>query len=240
VVYWKLEIGNTLSKLFTFCFLSYSSYVIDFREVTLDDFWMLDLTKCEKWICIQEGSMHCQLWKGVQSDNDESYVSGGGTTEMYESDSSDEVDIKESTFEEMDKDKNDADGNDDKKKKKNKKTGEKSRKSKKGGMREEIERLKEQYGLDGIEQTPQIGEDLTAFYSRTALYWNDKAIRALTERRESEAMTDKELRRAGFSLAQERFLELKPVLDRLYELSQLEEEIRVKKEKKRTKKQYDK
>lgn len=223
-------------KLFTFCFLNYLSYVIDFREVTLDDFWMLDLTKCEKWICIQEGSMHCQIWKGVQSDNDESYVSGGGTTEMDESDSSDEDDIKESTFEEMDKGKNDTDGND----KKKKKSGEKSRKSDKGGMREEIERLKEQYGLDGIEQTPQIGEDLTAFYSRTALYWNDKAIRALRERRESETMTDKELRRAGFSLAQERFLELKPVLDRLYELSQLEEEVRVKKEKTRAKKQYNK
>ena len=40
------------------------------REITLDDCWCLDLHQRTEWKCIFPGTMHKQVWKGIDSDVD--------------------------------------------------------------------------------------------------------------------------------------------------------------------------
>jgi hypothetical protein len=47
------------------------------REVTLDDFWRLDLKKREGWECLFPGTMHKQKWRGASRDDEDSCVSAG-------------------------------------------------------------------------------------------------------------------------------------------------------------------
>ena len=38
------------------------------REISLDDCWVLDLKKRDRWICVKRGTMHLQVWVGEASD----------------------------------------------------------------------------------------------------------------------------------------------------------------------------
>jgi hypothetical protein len=61
------------------------------REVTLDDFWRLELRKREGWECLFPGTMHKQKWRGAAHDDEDSYVSAGdGENRDDEEASSDE------------------------------------------------------------------------------------------------------------------------------------------------------
>ncbi|KAJ4466274.1 galactose oxidase [Lentinula aciculospora] len=80
---------------------------------------------------------------------------------------------------------------------------------------------------EDILSTPLPGETLAMFYSRSREYWSQKALGigpALTDAR------GKQLRAAGFSLAEERYKEYKPILEEvekmLSEAGLDEEEIR--------------
>lgn len=205
------------------------------REITLDDFWKLDLSKREKWECIDRGTMHQQVWKGVQSDNDSSYISGGAT-EGNDSDS-EEDDINFKSISEEKVEESDSNSHTEKKHKKKSKT-----KSKRNGLREEMDRLKQLLDLDNVNRTPLVDEELATFYSRTSSYWNDQAMANVKMTENAEILNEKELRREGFLLAQERFLELKPVLDRLNELDKeqklLETERKQKKRGNKEKKEH--
>jgi hypothetical protein len=76
--------------------------------------------------------------------------------------------------------------------------------------------LNEKYNLGDDNLTPQPGEALAEFYSRTKGYWNDAANKINGS---SEELSKKELKRQGFSLAQGRFEELEDVMERLKEIS---------------------
>ena len=160
------------------------------REVTLDDFWAVDLRKREKWECIWKGTMHTQVWRGAIHDDDDSYISTG------KEDNSDYDDDYGSSDEEA----LEVVGEESPQEKKSK------RKSKRSGIREEIAELNETYELSDSNRTPNTGESLADFYSRTSGFWNDKAAEdvAMTNKQ----LSNKELKREGFKLAKDRFDEL--------------------------------
>ena len=193
------------------------------REVTLDDCWSIDLNKREKWVCIWPGSMHKQVWRGVAED-DESYISTG----IDESDDDDDENdwmLSEAISEEEGEE---GDGAAD---------GKEKRKKKKEKTRDKINRLREEYSLDDLERTPEMGESMADFYSRTAKYWASEVVKVAQATPDSgnvavnasAELSAKELRARGFDLARERYEELKPVLDSLMDLEAHQKEKKQKK-----------
>jgi N-acetylneuraminic acid mutarotase len=202
------------------------------REITLDDLWAFDLKKREKWECISEGTMHKQVWRGAAFDDDDSYISTdvGGEDDDDDDDQDNEL-----------ADEDDARGD----KAARKSARKELEKSKRAGLRQEIADLKGKLDLDDINRTPQMGEALAEFYSRTSQHWNDEAAARIVKESAAslsgtEKLSSKELKREGFNLASERYEELKPVLERLDELElqqkEAEEQRKEKKEKKKGKK----
>lgn len=163
------------------------------REITLDDMWTLDLRKRDRWECLWQGTMYKQVWRGAVHDDDESYIStgveDGDSDEDYDSALSDDDD----------------------------ETRKKSKESRKSSLRQEVAELNEKYDLGDNNRTPESGEALADFYSRTADYWNSQATEQLAGI-DSEPLTQKELKRQGFILAKERYDDLAPVRERLAEL----------------------
>mmetsp|Transcript_17928 Transcript_17928/g.21477 ORF Transcript_17928/g.21477 Transcript_17928/m.21477 type:complete len:395 (-) Transcript_17928:86-1270(-) len=185
------------------------------REVTLDDCWSLDLRKRDKWVCIWEGSMHKQVWRGVVPEDDDSYISTGVGSSDDEDDLDDEVSGEEDDTEKAAK-------------KATKKAAKKEKKGKRAGLRQEISEIKEKLNVDDVNRTPQSGEQLADFYSRTSDFWNQLAAEKELEKgkisTDGENLSRKELKREGFTLARERYDELRPLLERLSELSLQQEE----------------
>jgi len=218
------------------------------REVTLDDCWSIDLQRRNGWTCVWPGTMHRQVWKGVEENDDDSYIStdrdGGGGGEGGESDD-DEDEFEEFGEEELDEEAIAA------AKAERRAERKAAKKEKVRGIREEIKSLNERLGLHSDGATPQMGEGLADFYARTAESWETHAAQTVAGQLEASSssangggggggsMSSKELKRVGFSMAKLRFDELKPVLDRLQVLegSQKEDEERkLKKGKKKDKK----
>ena len=183
------------------------------REVTLDDCWSLNLRKQDRWVCLWEGTMHKQIWRGAVHDDDDSYVSTGTGGGLGDHDDDDDDDDEE--------EKDDNEGQEGGTGEDQGKSGKK--KSKRRAIRERIKSLKEQLDLDEQERTPQVGESLADFYSRTVSYWSQQAAAAQEEdtsesTNQGEPLSEKELKREGFALAQIRYSELEPVLKELDDL----------------------
>mmetsp|Transcript_8255 Transcript_8255/g.12434 ORF Transcript_8255/g.12434 Transcript_8255/m.12434 type:complete len:861 (-) Transcript_8255:37-2619(-) len=206
--------GNTL-------FLYGGILEVGEREVTLDDCWSMDLQKREEWTCIWNGTMHRQVWKGAESDN-ESYISTDRGTGGMESDDEDEFEDYADDLNELD---DDAKAAAKAARKEAKKAAKKERLK---GIREEIKSLNEQLNLGDSNSTPQSEEDLAAFYARTALYWEQQACEVVGNQSEgnnkNSELSVKELKREGFNLARQRYEELMPVLKRLNELENTQQE----------------
>jgi len=171
------------------------------REITLDDMWTLDLRKRENWECLWPGTMHKQVWRGAVFDDDDSYISTGKDDDSDDDDDDDDDDDGSISEEE---------------KVKKVQESTKKDKSKRSGLREEAAQLIEKFGLEDESTTPSDGESLADFYTRTSKYWNQKARDAVVGT--GTELSTKEVKREGFKLAQTRFEELKPVIDRLVEL----------------------
>ena len=206
------------------------------REVTLDDCWSLDLVKREAWVCLWEGSMHRQVWKGVESDDNESYISTG--TGGFDSD------IDEDNLDEFGDFGEDASLDDEAKaaaKAARKAAKKAAKKEQQRSIREEIQSLNEQLTIKGGDHegnTPQVGEELADFYTRTSLYWELTATKATTNG--DEELSVKELKREGFKLAEELYGDLKSTLDRLQELDETQKDKEFQKSKKASKKKEKK
>lgn len=173
------------------------------REVTLDDMWALDLRKRENWECLWPGTMHKQVWRGAILDDDDSYISTG------KDDGSDDDDDDENSI--SDEDENDESAEVERKVKNS------SKKNKKTGIRHDVASLNEDFKLDDENPTPMAGESLADFYTRSSKFWNGQAAAAVTGT--DVELSQKELKREGFKLAQTRYDELKAVSDRLGEVS---------------------
>ncbi len=210
------------------------------REVTLDDIWSIELHKREEWVCIHEGNMHKQVWKGVTSDDEKSYISTDAGTGGNDSDDEDDDfdDFDDVLEEELDSEAEAA------AKAARKAERKLARKEAKKGMREEIKILNEKLNSGDPDGTPTVGEELADFYSRTAEYWGTQAVNASSASAATssvEPMSVKDLKREGFNLARIRYEELKPILDRLSELDVTQDDDKkrkksAKKEKKKEKK----
>jgi hypothetical protein len=77
-----------------------------------------------------------------------------------------------------------------------------------GPLRREMEEIRDLLGAGDAASTPQgAGESLRQFYARTATHWSQEVVRRWRERGEDggqEAMGEKDLKREGFRLAEER------------------------------------
>lgn len=195
------------------------------REITLDDCWSLDLKRLDEWKMLLPGTMAEQVWKGEVSETEESSDGEDDSDDDDEDDDDDDDDGYErrqrkkeeksqaDTVErvvEMLKEKDaDGDGDGDGEKKAKKKKGKSSKKTNdRRAIRAEMEKLQEQLNLDDINRTPQMGENLRDFFARTANYWSTEiAQRADTHERQ---LSIKEIKREGFSMAEERYNELLP------------------------------
>ncbi|KAE9089031.1 hypothetical protein PF010_g19158 [Phytophthora fragariae] len=214
------------------------------REITLDDCWSLDLKRLEEWKQVLPGTMSQQIWKGEMSETEES-SDGDDDDDDDDFDDDDEDDndeddvgrIKareekakakamERAMEMLAKKVGDAEGDDTedaaKKDKKKKVKGKKD--SHRRAIRAEMEKLQEQLGLGDVDRTPQMGETLRDFFARTDATWAREVMqRPSTVEHE---LSIKEIKREGFLLAEARYKELLPVLERLnaLELEQKEAE----------------
>ena len=168
------------------------------REVTLDDLWSFDLRKRNQWSCLWPGTMHQQVWRGAIHDDDDSYISTPD----------DELDDSES----------DEGGMHGKK--------EPTKRSNRAGLRQEIAEMNETYDLSDKNRTPEPDEVLADFYSRTSSYWNEQAASTIATKDIGDVLTAKEMKREGFTLAQERYKELEPIMERLRELDLQRQEAR--------------
>ncbi|ETL24800.1 hypothetical protein L916_21258 [Phytophthora nicotianae] len=209
------------------------------REITLDDCWSLDLKRLEEWKEVLPGTMSHQIWKGEVSETEESSDGDDDDDDDYDDEDDYDEDDEERLKAREEKEKakaveramamlkKDEDDDEDaaKKAKKEKKKKAKSKKdSHRKAIRAEMEKLQEQLGLDDIERTPQMGENLRDFFARTDATWAKEVMqRPSTVEHE---LSIKEIKREGFLLAEARYKELLPVLERLnaLELEQKEAE----------------
>ncbi|KAF4318543.1 hypothetical protein JM18_006249 [Phytophthora kernoviae] len=205
------------------------------REITLDDCWSLDLKRLDEWTQLLPGTMSQQIWKGEMSETEESSDSDDDDDDDDFDDDFDEGEeddvgsmkvraektkaaAVERAVEMLAKKEGDAEDADTeevpKKEKKEKKKKAKSKKDNhRRAIRAEMEKLQEQLGLDDIARTPQMGENLRDFFARTDATWAREVMNlpSTTERE----LSVKEIKREGFALAEERYKELLPVLERL-------------------------
>ncbi|KAF8587936.1 galactose oxidase [Ramaria rubella] len=167
------------------------------REYTLDDFHALPLDKMDRYVCLKKSEV-------IIGNDDESSSEDEDQEEDEEDDSEDEenekindehredrLDTVSQTPEEVQHDKDEL------------------RKlatafmgvSKDGAARTEEDAI----------STPLPGETLATFYSRSREYWAQKAFEYSDNR-------GKMLRRDGFSMAEERYVSYKPILDEVQKI----------------------
>lgn len=189
------------------------------REYTLDDFYVLQLDKLERWICMRECKIEGLEWN--ESDEEDESDSDSDSDDDSSSSSSGEEGEQEgvevsSLHEQSD--------NEDEEELVNLSPEERERRR----QEKEVikQRAKEAWGVvkggnagaggaEGEQQrseedrnrTPNPGETLRMFFDRTRAYWSSKAF----ELTQGEAR-GKEMRTKGFELAEERYEEYKPVL----------------------------
>ncbi|TMW64566.1 hypothetical protein Poli38472_011446 [Pythium oligandrum] len=193
------------------------------REITLDDCWALDLKRLEEWKELLPGTMSEQVWKGEVSETEES---SEGDDDDDEDDDDEDYEDEEAAvvvqravkmLKENDSDEEESGKKEKKKKSKSKKTNDRR------AIRAEIEKLQEQLGLDDINRTPQMGENLRDFFARTQEYW----ATVIGQRPDTieRQLNIKEIKREGFVMAEERYNELLPILERLNVLEAEQKEM---------------
>lgn len=197
--------------------------------MTLDDCWSIDLNKRENWVNISPGTMHRQVWKGV--DDDDSYISSEANEESDEYENEDAEEPFEPIHEE-------GEDSDEAKKLAKKEAKRAAKKAAKAGIKQEISHLKEKLDTDNEQRTPLIGESVADFYARTTDYWTLEAANTVGQvaADRGESMSSKELKGSAFELAKGRYEEVQPLLERLNEIdAQQREAEEDRKEKKKVK-----
>ncbi|KAJ8576865.1 hypothetical protein ON010_g2341 [Phytophthora cinnamomi] len=188
------------------------------REITLDDCWSLDLKRLEEWKQVLPGTMSQQIWKGEMSETEES----------SDGDDDDDDDDFDDDDEDEDDDEDDVGRIKAREEKAKAKAMERAMEmlAKKDGDAEgdDADDAAKKLGLGDVDRTPQMGENLRDFFARTDATWA-REVMARPSTVEHE-LSIKEIKREGFLLAEARYQELLPVLERLnaLELEQKEAE----------------
>ncbi|KAF4734794.1 kelch domain containing 4 [Perkinsus olseni] len=205
------------------------------REVTFDDCWSLDLRQRTKWTCLLKGTMSEQKWMGESWSGEELGwdIRAGSDDELSDDDEGEEGDGDfdaadwSSSGESSDEDEEVEEAEQlQQQQQQEKKKKASSRKSAK--LRERMEDIRSQWDLKE-EYTPRLEESLRDFTKRTMDHWAEvqeaKMIEEAGDMDNAELrraiMDRKEVRRLAFSLAEERFNEVRDVL---VELKEMEEE----------------
>ncbi|CDJ49822.1 kelch motif domain-containing protein, putative [Eimeria brunetti] len=171
------------------------------KEITLDDCWSLNLNKRDRWVRVLEGTMHEQEWQGAESEAESSDGSDSENDSSHSdsgSSESDELDDETSSSDEE---------------------GSKhvaSKERKRHRVREEMQQLRERFGLDDPMETPAEGESLRDFFERTKEYWIQKARAG-----GCSAKNNKEMTREAFEAASARVSTIRDALHRMDELQRL-------------------
>ena len=213
------------------------------KEVTLDDMWLLDLSKRTGWVKLLEGRYREQAWRGAsdrkgeeddedgEDDYDEEDEEGDSDDEEMPSDEEDSAgeeeggrgaeeekagDAAAAAADEQEGGVAEDEGTVRREKKEKKEKKKKKKKQRATGLRARIAELHEQLATDDAATTPLSGETTRDFFARTAEHW----VRRLMEERPSveERMSEKEMRREAFAIASRRYAELEPILRELDEL----------------------
>jgi hypothetical protein len=180
------------------------------REVTLDDMWCIDLRKNRTWHCIFPGTMHEQVWRGAAHDDDDSYYSTN-------TNSKEEDDIDAQEREAIESAVNSTSMTADKGNERLLGANEVNR-AVLLSPKEEMIDLVERFNMNDDNHTPRPDETLSDFYIRTETYWKEQ----------TNVVNDNE----SFIIAQKRFNELLPIMQRLKELKLLRKQEKSKQKQK--------
>jgi len=190
----------------------------------------LDLNKREKWVCVLPGTMHQQVWKG-DTDTEADEEEEGSEEEDDEEDDDDNSSSSSSDDEGVRDNTVAAEGGGAASSKVRRSSNSSGAKGGSGGsgksgtIRAEIAGLRDQLQVDDANRTPQLGEKLTDWFTRTTEYWTRLAFESHDASSSGGgALSEKEYRRLAFSMAQERYEEVRPILDRLNELEEQQRE----------------
>lgn len=96
--------------------------------------------------------------------------------------------------------------------------------SKPAGIRGEMAALRAELGAES-ESVPHGEESLKEFFARTSSFWNEKVVVAWRERGEDDRLSEKEIKREAFKLAEARYNELLPSLAKLKEIEDQQAEM---------------
>ncbi|CAD6919116.1 unnamed protein product [Tilletia controversa] len=200
----------------------------DNREYTMDDFYTLDLSKMERYVCLKECPIDAMEWNesgsesGSDSDSDsssgdsssassEAGGGGGGDQEGHEYVAGDSGDEDEAAVAALLGDGVEATAltPEEIEALRKKKAAEQEELRKKAqafmGVAKDTSRTQED-----ILSTPFPGENLRTFYDRTKEFWAQNAHESGDSQHRG-----KELRRDGFALAERRYDEYKPILEEI-------------------------
>lgn len=179
-------------------------------EVTLDDCWTLDLNKRDQWKLLLPGNMHLLVWKGEADDATEGTGDHSESGESDDDDEADDEEDEETALVKPSKSKGGSSGS--------------GGHGKSSGLRAEMSSLRAELG-DVQESIPVGKETLREFFARTGVYWNSEVIRVWQERGDGAALSEKEVKREAFKMAEVRYNELLPLLTRLNELEEQQSEM---------------
>lgn len=183
------------------------------REYTLDDFHTLDLSKMDRFQCLKACPIDALEWNESESESESTSGDSASDSGDSDSDSDDEQQQEGEEVKVIQENEDELfsegeDGLDDETL---------ARLKREKAEREELR--KRAMAFAGVAKdskqreqdflsTPLPGENLKDFYARTKSYWGSRAFE------ESQGQSrGKEMRRDGFSLAEKRYAEYKPVLD---------------------------
>lgn len=186
------------------------------REYTMDDFYTLDLSKMDRYKCLKSCPIDALEWNESESSDEDGGDDSQSDTSSSASEAADDEqpegeEFQEEVIKEEDYDPLLEEGLDDEtlaRLKQEREEREILRKRTQAflGVSKDTSNRSEQ----DVLSTPQPGEALRDFYSRTKSYWANVA-----HEQSAGQSRGKEMRRDGFELAEKRYLELKPVLDEI-------------------------
>ncbi|KAL8290639.1 hypothetical protein RQP46_002897 [Phenoliferia psychrophenolica] len=185
------------------------------KEYTLDDFFTIQLDKLDRFTCLKECKIDSAEWNGSDSGNDSSDSESGDSDDDSSSSSGEDEDedgiappedtpmpaieleaLKLTDAEQAALDAvRDAEAKEDLRK----------RATAFMGVSLATDRTQED-----VLSTPQPGENLAKFYARSKEFWTNKAFETIGANNRG-----KELRRDGFSLAEEAFQQYQPLLEEI-------------------------
>lgn len=168
------------------------------REYTLDDFYSIQLDKLERYTCLKHSGIVIPA-EGDESSSDDDDDEGVESDEDGDSDSETRLGEDDAVLNKKLDDNQDAEEVDEPVDVRHHEV--RAQATAFMGVSKDTAR-----SAEDVISTPEPGETLALFYARSREYWTQKAYGVSDNR-------GKQLRRDGFSFAEERYAEYKPILE---------------------------